>query len=172
MKKIPILLGCISLILAGCSSEKTIEEAIENNQHQSHKHEDKPAFFQGDLREETASVKELPSFLEDKPENMVIIYSAAAQHKEVLENIPCYCGCGTSAGHKSSYDCFVHEKKEDGSLVWDDHGTRCGVCLEIAATSVIEFKNGKSVKEIRDLIDEVYKEGYSTPTPTPQPKDS
>ncbi|MFD1738106.1 PCYCGC motif-containing (lipo)protein [Bacillus salitolerans] len=150
------------LILSACSSN----EASEHEDHEEH-HE-RPSFMSGDLREETGSVDLLPSFLADKPENMKTIYIAAAKHPHVLEHIPCYCGCGDSAGHKSSLNCFVNEIREDGSLVWDDHGTRCGVCLEIAAKSVIDYSQGKSIQEIRDVIDETYKEGYANPTPTPK----
>lgn len=45
----------------------------------------------------------------------------------------------------------------------------CGVCLETAAESIIQYKDGKCLKEIRQYIDEKYKEGYSKPTPTPFP---
>lgn len=169
MRIVVCILGTLLFILAGCSNEPKTDVHESSHGEESHNHS-KPSFYQGDLREKTASVQDLPSFLDDKPEDMKVIYSAAAQHQEVLEQIPCYCGCGTSAGHRSSYQCFVHEVNEDGSIEWDDHGTRCGVCLEIAATSVIEYSKGKSVKEIRDLIDESYKEGYATPTPTPMPK--
>ncbi len=169
MKRMVVTLSCIMVFTVGCSSTQTENSHSNHAEQEQHNHNEKPSFFQGDLREETTSVEELPSFLTDKPDDMKLIYTAAAKHKEVLEHIPCYCGCGTSAGHKSSYDCFVHENNEDGSLVWDDHGTKCGVCLEIAATSVMEYSKGKSVKEIRDMIDDAYKEGFSTPTPTPEP---
>ncbi|MEI4529531.1 PCYCGC motif-containing (lipo)protein [Priestia megaterium] len=43
--------------------------------------------------EETASNEVLPEFLKDKSEEMQTIYANAAQNKELLENIPCYCGC-------------------------------------------------------------------------------
>lgn len=66
-------------------------------------------------------------------------------------------------------NCFVKKINEDGSVVWDDHGTRCGVCLEIAAESMKMKQEGKSIKEIRNYIDEKYKEGYAKPTKTPMP---
>ncbi|WP_078380286.1 PCYCGC motif-containing (lipo)protein [Sutcliffiella halmapala] len=169
MKKTVFILSALLFLLAACSNNSESNSTEQSHEEGSHQH-NKPSFYQGDLREKTASVEELPSFLDDKPEDMTIIYSAAAQHQEVLEQIPCYCGCGTSAGHKSSYQCFVHEVHEDGSIDWDDHGTRCGVCLEIAASSIVEYSKGKSIIEIRDMIDETYKEGYATPTPTPMPK--
>ncbi|MFT4414111.1 PCYCGC motif-containing (lipo)protein [Fredinandcohnia humi] len=150
-----VLIFILLISIVGCSQ-------TEEN-HESHK--DEPL---GDIREES-SIDELPSFLDSKPDEMVTIYKAAAAHEDLLKNIPCYCGCADSVGHKDSYDCFVHERKEK-TIVWDDHGTKCGVCMEIAATSILEYQNGKSITEIRNLIDETYKEGYAEPTPTPLPK--
>lgn len=123
----------------------------------------------GDLQEVTASASELPKFLADKPEDMQLVYQIAANADDILAYMPCYCGCGESAGHKSNLNCFLDEIREDGSVVWDDHGTRCLVCLEIAVKSVQLKQEGKSLKEIRNFIDETYNEGYAKPTDTPMP---
>ncbi|MDQ0214431.1 hypothetical protein J2S13_000827 [Oikeobacillus pervagus] len=159
-------------LLAGCNTSnesKSDEHHTENEEASSHEshgsHEDMAS---GDIQETTNSVDEIPSFLKDKDENMKAIYIAAAKHPEVLKYMPCYCGCGDSVGHKSNLNCFVHEIDQD-KVVWDDHGTRCGVCLEIAAQSVLMYNDGKSLKDIRQQIDQQYKEGYAKPTPTPMP---
>jgi len=123
----------------------------------------------GDLQEVTESAAVLPKFLDDKPEDMRLVYQVAASASDVLAYMPCYCGCGESAGHGSNLNCFVDEIREDGSVVWDDHGTRCLVCLEIAVKSVQMKQEGKSMKEIREFIDETYNEGYAKPTDTPMP---
>ncbi len=117
-------------------------------------------------RPESAEV--LPAFLDEKEENMKLIYSSAVKHKELLQSIPCYCGCGESAGHESNWNCFVHEEKGK-NIEWDDHGTKCQVCLDIAAESIVKYQKGASKKEIRTFIDNKYKEGYAKPTPTPMP---
>lgn len=121
----------------------------------------------GDLWETTASRDELPTFLNEYSENIQIIYQAAGKSMELLQWIPCYCGCGDHAGHRSSLNCFVKQVNQNGSVVWDDHGTRCNVCLEIAAEAIKMKQDGKTVKEIRQYIDEKYKEGYANPTDTP-----
>ncbi|KZR60169.1 PCYCGC motif-containing (lipo)protein [Pseudobacillus badius] len=159
------VLGTLLVLIAGCSS-KSSEEKSEKAEHSGH--HDAHTQANGDLQETTSSVEEMPDFLKDKDEQMKAIYLAAAKNPEVLESMPCYCGCGDSAGHKSNLNCFVADISED-KIVWDDHGTRCGVCLEIAAESVLMFKDGKPLKEIRQYIDEKYKEGYAKPTPTPMP---
>jgi hypothetical protein len=111
----------------------------------------------------------LPSFLDDKPEDMRLVYQVAATATDIIEWMPCYCGCGESANHGSNMNCFIDEIREDGSVVWDDHSTRCQVCLDTAVDSVMMTQEGKSLKEIRTIIDETYKEGYAKPTDTPMP---
>lgn len=153
-----VALIMINMVLAACSN-------TENGHAEKHTDEGVEVHL-GDIREETGGPQELPEFLEGKPEDMKVVYQAVALNRELLEKIPCYCGCGESVGHKDNYDCFIHDNKEDGRIVWDDHGTKCLVCLEIAAQSINDYKNGKSIKEIRKEIDEKYKEGYAEPTPT------
>lgn len=157
MKRPRAVAACVlslSLLMSACSSE----EAKEHKTHYT--------TSGGDVREITKSTAHLPSFLEQYDENMAVLYQQAAKHQQLLEHIPCYCGCGASAGHKNNYDCFVYENKKDGSIVWDSHATTCGVCLEIAAESITEYEQGKSIKDIRKMIDEKYKAGYAEPTPT------
>lgn len=126
----------------------------------------------GDVQEVTASVDQLPSFLDDQSDELRLVYQMAGKATDILDVMPCYCGCGDSAGHLNNKNCFVHEVREDGSVVWDDHGTRCLVCVEIAVQSVKMTQEGKSLQEIRHFIDETYAEGYAAPTPTPMPASS
>lgn len=146
-------------LVGGCASA---DDSTQQSGHQHH-------LPNGDLQEQTASLTELPSFLDEVDPQVKEIYQIAAKHHALLQWIPCYCGCGESAGHQHNRNCFIAEVKEDGSVVWDDHGTRCGVCLEIAYISSQLEAQGKSPTEIRTFIDEQYKEGYAEPTPTPLP---
>ncbi|WP_324254002.1 PCYCGC motif-containing (lipo)protein [Paenibacillus sp. 1001270B_150601_E10] len=107
--------------------------------------------------------------LDKQPDQIRLRYEAAGTVAEELNNIPCYCGCGASAGHQSPKNCFVSEIREDGTVEWDDHGTRCGVCLEIVVHTVKLKQEGKNLQEIREFIDAAYKEGYAAPTPMPMP---
>lgn len=125
----------------------------------------------GDLRETTASAQQLPSFLSEQRKEIQLAYQVAGTLSDTLQWIPCYCGCGESAGHKSNLNCFIHEIREDGTVVWDDHGTRCITCLNIALQSAELSKQGKSHYEIRQYIDAQYgKGGFAKPTDTPMPQ--
>jgi hypothetical protein len=159
-----VLLPIFAMALAACNQAGTSDH---------HRHAAGPSSvntLSGDLREETAADK-LPSFLKDHDPRVVAVYQAAAKHPELLEKIPCFCGCGKSAGHRSNKSCFIHDEKPDGRLVWDSHGVGCGVCQQIAMESVQMKEQGKSVKEIRGYIDQKYKEGFAEPTPTPMPEE-
>lgn len=153
------LLSVMALLvfLASCGSKKEDEA--------SHVHHAP----NGDLQEQTASASELPAFLDNRPNTMLLAYRAAASLHDTLQWIPCYCGCGQSAGHKSNLNCFINEIKEDGSVVWDDHGTRCDVCQTIALQSAQMKSEGKTDSEIRAFIDAAYKDGFAAPTDTKLP---
>lgn len=158
-KRLLVLGLLLGALLTGCSSGAGSDETANHAVHTA------PS---GDLREVTASIDDLPSFLRDKPEPIQETYRLAGQHADVLEWMPCTCGCGPSAGHRSNRDCFIHEIRPDGSVVWDDHATRCDTCLRIAAEAAHMAESGKSVREIRQHIDATYGK-YGPPTPTPQP---
>lgn len=143
-----------TFLLTSCNQEKQIsnhEHTLEN----------------GDIQETTSSISELPAFLDSQSEQMKDIYTLVASHDNLLEHIPCYCGCGSSVGHNHNENCFIKERLKNGAIVWDDHATRCKVCLEIAVTSIKGFNEGMSIDEIRTFIDKTYQEGYAEPTATP-----
>lgn len=159
-KIVTIVIVLMTLVVTACSgkidqsgAEHSAQERVAN----------------GDLREKTKSLDVLPMFLDGAHPDLVSIYANAPNHQELLEHIPCYCGCGDSAGHTSNYQCFVHDHFADGSLQWDDHGTRCGVCLEIAYYSMERAEKGDDPMDIRKAVDQAYKEGYAKPTNTPMP---
>lgn len=167
MKKTIFIASLGLIVLAGCSNGSD-NSTINNVDHSHHTAHSTDSMVIGDIREKTSSIEVLPNFLTGKHEGLQQTYALVAQHQDLLEKIPCYCGCGDSVGHKSSYDCFIYENESDGSVMWDDHGTKCNVCVEIAVKSIVDYSNGTSVEEIRDKIDEQYKEGYAKPTPTPK----
>ena len=163
-KRLFWLLSGLALVLVLASCGKTADDRNEN--------EAASAIHlqpNGDLQEETASLSDMPAFLNEESETVQLAYTAAAKLKDTLQYIPCYCGCGASAGHKSNLDCFIAGVREDGAVIWDDHGTGCGVCQQIALQAAKMKQEGHSDLEIRQFVDSTYGEGYAAPTDTPMP---
>ncbi len=95
-------------------------------------------------------------------------YQFAAANYETLRYIPCYCGCGLSAGHLNNYDYFVKAAKADGWVLLDPHGLACGTCVAITLEVIAMRDQGVSVEAMRAAIDDRWaKTGASTATPYP-----
>jgi len=47
------------------------------------------------------------------------LYEFQITHGEVMRYMPCFCGCGQSAGHRNNRDCYVQKVNVDGSVVLD-----------------------------------------------------
>lgn len=153
----------VFLALSGCQSGN-------HSEHESnHSAESPSSHTSGDRYETTSGPAELPSFVKEHDPKVAQVYRLAAHHADLLQWIPCYCGCGQSVQHKSNRDCFLREVKKNGQIEWSSHGTTCGVCLEIAAESAMLKQQGKSPLDIRKHIDQKYAQGFAEPTSTPLP---
>lgn len=89
-------------------------------------------------------------------------YTYATQHPDILEQIPCYCGCGghgsvASEGkpHRFLRDCYINDNWQ-----YDDHASNCDTCLAIASKVQDYLAAGKTLKEARALIDQEYQGKY------------
>ena len=47
------------------------------------------------------------------------LYEFQVTHGELMRYMPCFCGCGQGAGHRSNRDCYVRDVNSDGSVVFD-----------------------------------------------------
>jgi hypothetical protein len=89
-----------------------------------------------------------PMDMSTVPANIAANYEFVAQHVALYAQVPCYCGCRSSLGHRGLQDCFV---KADGSG-WESHASGCGVCiLESELVRTMEAK-GRSPTQIRDAV--------------------
>jgi hypothetical protein len=97
------------------------------------------------------------------------VYEFAARHPEVLQYVPCYCGCERE-GHRGNHECFVKSRAASGRIVeWDSHGIGCDVCLHVGMRAMQLFNEGKTVTQIRATIDREIGSRFPSSTPTPQP---
>lgn len=93
--------------------------------------------------------------LDRLPTAVSVHYRHAAEHAEVYEDVPCYCGCDTFADHAHLLDCFV---RPDGG--WEPHAAGCGICLAEAEEVHRRLDAGEDTARIRAAI--VEKFGPST----------
>jgi hypothetical protein len=83
-------------------------------------------------------------------------YTYATKHPDVLEQIPCYCGCGGHSGHRFLRDCFIQDDR-----TYDEHARYCDVCIGEAIKVQNYLAQGKTLKEARTLIDNEYGPKYA-----------
>jgi hypothetical protein len=96
-------------------------------------------------------------------------YEFAARHPDVLQYMPCYCGC-EAFGHTGNHDCFIRRRAADGRVLeWDPHGSGCAVCVDVAQDAMLMFNAGASAGAIRQAIDAKYGGRYPSQTATPTP---
>lgn len=80
-------------------------------------------------------------------------YHAAMRRADLLAQLPCYCGCMTSAtlAHQNLRDCYF---LADGSL--NTHAAGCGICQSEALDTDRLLMAGRSQADIRQEIDDTY----------------
>jgi hypothetical protein len=61
-----------------------------------------------------------PSYVTDARPEVKRLYEFQVTHGELMRYMPCFCGCGDFAGHRSNRDCYVRRVNPDGSVVFDD----------------------------------------------------
>jgi hypothetical protein len=72
-------------------------------------------------------------------------YQVAKDIPDVLEQLPCFCGCMTSFGHKNNLFCFK-----------DQHGSGCTLCQDIALDAKKMHDQGMPIAQIQDNIKSKY----------------
>ncbi len=102
----------------------------------------------------STSTKKFPSFVYTSPLTLKA-YTYATEHPDLLEQIPCYCGCGGHSGHRFLRDCFIHD-----DWTYDEHASFCDVCVGEAIKVQDYLASGKTLKEARALIDQEYGSKY------------
>jgi len=102
-----------------------------------------------------ASLDDAPREVREAPQVVQEAYQFAIANPEILENLPCYCGCGP-IGHKSNYACYVQNVDENGAITYDTHALGCSICVDITQDAMRLLKEGKTLPEIRIYIDETY----------------
>lgn len=162
----------------------TDESSLESSTEDSHGHSDNAAALNEDKKvpavptvnvvkpPSDAVLPPLPFIPNGMPRTTEVInevYEFAARNPDILEFVPCFCGC-ESAGHQANAHCFVESRNSDGTVrTWENHGMGCAVCIDVARDSMQLHASGASVKDVRTSIETKYASRFPRMTPTPEP---
>lgn len=117
-----------SLLLAACGAGEAREAAVK-----------------------MAPVSALPQLMQESPERVRTAYQFAVANPDALENVPCYCGCG-SMGHTSNLSCYVKDGTAGENLAYDQHALGCSLCVDITQDVMRMTGEGRSAPQIREEI--------------------
>jgi hypothetical protein len=102
-----------------------------------------------------APMSMMPDDVKSAPPVTQQAYQFAVANPDVMQHIPCYCGCG-SMGHTSNYSCYVESVDAKGAVKFDGHALGCSICVDITQDAMRLSKEGKSPQDIKAYVDKTY----------------
>lgn len=101
------------------------------------------------------ALDQMPAEVQAAPVSVQTAYQFATANPDLMQKIPCYCGCG-DIGHTSNYSCYVSGVDAKGAITFDNHALGCSICVDITQDVMRMSKDGKSPGDIRTAIDATY----------------
>ena len=100
-------------------------------------------------------MEQMPMDVQSAPVTVREAYQFNAANPDVMQNIPCYCGCG-DIGHTSNYDCYISDVDTSGKIAFDNHALGCSICVDITHDVMRMLKDGKTPQDARVYVDATY----------------
>jgi hypothetical protein len=94
-------------------------------------------------------------------------YAYALYHPQVIQWMPCYCGCG-GMGHRSNLDCYLEPAIPGMPTTFEEHASYCEICVDTTLLAKQLISEGKTLGEIRAAVDQTFG-GAAPGTPTELP---
>lgn len=129
-----IILGLTSSLTAGCSGSTPAST------------DHTPAM---------APMEQMPAEVQSAPVSVQQAYQFAVANPDMLQHIPCYCGCG-KMGHTSNYACYVSGTESTGAVKFDTHALGCSICVDITQDTMRLLGKGQNIEAIRTYVDNTY----------------
>ena len=95
-------------------------------------------------------------------------YEYAMYHPQVIEWMPCYCGCA-AMDHRSNLDCYYKPAIPGGPTQYEEHASYCDICVDTTLLAKQLMGEGKTLREIRTIVDQTFGGGAAPGTPTELP---
>ena len=102
-----------------------------------------------------AGMDTMPMQVQRQSHRVSQAYRFAAANAEILQHMPCYCGCGP-IGHKNNYDCYVAGIDPAGVVVFDPHALGCQICVDITQDAMRFTREGRSLLSLQQHVDRSY----------------
>ena len=102
-----------------------------------------------------APLSDMPDDVKSAPVVTQQAYQFAVANPQIMQQIPCYCGCG-AMGHTSNYSCYMQRVETSGSVTFDAHALGCSICVDITQDAMRLTRQGLSPKDIRAYVDKTY----------------
>ncbi|MRG85141.1 hypothetical protein GH754_02230 [Salinibacillus xinjiangensis] len=117
IKRYFLILALLLIALAACSEEESKpnhDDSANLSSNGDVQINDELEELQYDRAQQAWSSEVGAIFAKEEAKEIKEAYEIAIHHPEVIEHMPCYCGCGED-GHTSNRDCFVDHV--DGATV-------------------------------------------------------
>jgi len=115
----------------------------------------------------TAAWDARPDYVKVLPAAWQEAYAYALARPDVLQWLPCYCGC-VAMDHRSNLDCFFQRREVAGNFSYEEHASYCDVCIETANLASSMLLDGSSIVQVRAAVDDMFGDlapGTDTPLP-------
>ncbi len=109
-----------------------------------------------------------PAYVTDLPAEWQAAYAFALARPDVLQWLPCYCGCA-GIPHRSNLDCFFGRREVKGTFSYEEHASYCDVCIRTANMASDMLGQGQTMVQIRAAVDSTFSGGAAPGTDTPMP---
>jgi hypothetical protein len=121
--------------------------------------------------EVTAAWAARPDYVKALPAAGQAAYAFALARPDVLQWLPCYCGCA-GIPHKSNLDCYFVRREVKSTFVYEEHASFCDICVQTANMASEMLAKGSTMTQIRSAVDSTFGGGAAPGTDTPLPPNS
>lgn len=109
-----------------------------------------------------------PGYVRDLHAEGQAAYAFALARPDVLQWLPCYCGC-TGIPHRSNLDCYFVRREVKGTFAYEEHASFCDICIKTANMASEMLAKGSTMTQVRAAVDSTFGGGAVPGTDTPVP---
>jgi hypothetical protein len=109
-----------------------------------------------------------PAFVRQGDPQVQEAYAFAVARPDVVEWMPCYCGCA-GLDHRSNLECFLKHREAGGAIAFEEHASYCDICVKTALMAKQMLGQGATLAQMRAAVDGAFGGNGVDGTPTELP---